>query len=158
MVVLLTINHFSWTTELTSCFTATNPIQPILDRKLRTFHTCIPRYLRLCVCVCARSDGIQPVPEAFGGCLSAAVQHEAQQRGSSLSGQHSQRQVSEQPAGAAGEDGKVRAKSLSLNLCSHIQTSITVWRVRGKLFFFPFFLLKRHPCLRHEMHSVPDYL
>ena len=61
------------------------------------------------------TDGVQPLPEALGLCVSAAVQRAAQQHSTSLPGQHGQRKVPEQPAGAAGEDAKVLVKQHLFN-------------------------------------------
>ena len=82
---------------------------------------CVPACV--CVCVCVWADGIQSLLKALRVCVSAAVLHSTQQRGSSLSGQYGQCKVPEQPAGAGGEDGKVWVTQHSFNLSYNVETS-----------------------------------
>lgn len=60
--------------------------------------------------LCPVPDGLKPFLEVLRIFVTAALQSAAQQHGSTSSGQHGQRKVSEQSAGAAGQDGKVSVK------------------------------------------------
>ena len=56
---------------------------------------CVPACVRVpafvCVCLWLCLDGGQPVPEALGGCVPAALQRAEQQCGAAFPGQHSER-------------------------------------------------------------------